>query len=49
MAAQEIGVFPRVPFLLLIIEIVVLSFDSLREKLGTYDCNTFCVKCKRNA
>ena len=33
MAAEKNGGFPAVPFHLLIIEIVLLPFDALREKL----------------
>ena len=46
MAAWEIGVFPAVPFYLVIIEITILLFDALRGKLSTYDNNNCCAKCK---
>ena len=44
-----IDVFPAVPFQLLITERILLSFDALREKLGSYDNNNFCVECKSGA
>ena len=46
MAAGEIGVFPVVPFHLLITEIILLPFGALREKLSTYDNNNFGAKRK---
>ena len=47
--AVEIEVFLVVPFHLLIIEILLLPFDALKEKIGTYDNNTFCTKCQIGA
>ena len=38
-AAGEIGAFPAVPFHLSIVEIILLLFDTLREKLGTFARN----------
>ena len=49
MAAREIEVFLAAPFHLLIIEIVLLLFDALKETLGTYDNNKFCKKCQIGA
>ena len=44
-----IEVFSAVPFQLVITERILLSFDALREKLGSYDNNNFCVECKSGA
>ena len=48
-AAGEIGAFPAVPFPLLIYEIAVLLFYTLRESIRTFDNNKFCAKCKSGA
>ena len=46
MAAKEIEAFLVVPVHLLITEIMFLPFDSLRERLASYDNNNFCVECR---
>ena len=49
MTAGEIEVFLAVPFHLLIIEIIFLPFDALKEKIGTYNSNNFCTNCQIGA